>query len=280
LVAGLWAGPLIATSWGFDLVEEIEVSLVADAQARATIDRADLIFVDSDITHRRAEDRRREGQQIIQFPWGVNDEWFSNLAARGARERRPHPPVTLASTRSHEARYRVKDILRAFAAISPAPVDSFLELAGDGSLTPSLLALSRSLGIDERVRFLGRLDDSGLRSLLQRADVYVTASSVDGSSVSLLEAMASGIPVIASATEGNRQWISPEAGMLFPTADPIALATALASFVTGDKHSWATAHERARQAFDLVGEQAVWRRTCAQLRGWAELAIREHAASR
>ena len=78
----------------------------------------------------------------------------------------------------------------------------------------------------DRVQFAGQVRQDDLPDYYCSADLYVSASHSDGSSVSLMEALASGLPAIVSDIPGNREWITPgEQGWLFPDGDDEALAS-------------------------------------------------------
>jgi glycosyltransferase involved in cell wall biosynthesis len=99
-------------------------------------------------------------------------------------------------------------------------------LAGDGPLRPRLEELARSLGLAERVLFLGHRDD--VPALLASCDLFVLPSLYEGLPLSLLEAMASGRPAIATDVPGSNEVVHhAESGLLVPRADPLALADAI-----------------------------------------------------
>jgi glycosyltransferase involved in cell wall biosynthesis len=99
-------------------------------------------------------------------------------------------------------------------------------LAGDGSERPVLLALAKSLGLGDRVVFLGYRAD--IPTLLAACDLVVLPSLYEGLPLSLLEAMAAGKPVIASRIGGVDELVADgENGLLVPPGDPHALAGAI-----------------------------------------------------
>ena len=80
----------------------------------------------------------------------------------------------------------------------------------------------------DRVHFAGQVESERLPEYYRAADLYVSASHSDGSSVSLLEAMACGLPALVSDIPGNREWVEPQAnGWRFPDGDAEALAQGL-----------------------------------------------------
>jgi glycosyltransferase involved in cell wall biosynthesis len=96
--------------------------------------------------------------------------------------------------------------------------------AGSGSLAPALVARKDALGLGERVRFLGQVND--VAALLAAVDVVVMPSRHEGLGVAALEAMAAGRPVIASRVGGLPEAVG-DAGVLVPNGDARALAEAI-----------------------------------------------------
>jgi N-acetyl-alpha-D-glucosaminyl L-malate synthase BshA len=123
----------------------------------------------------------------------------------------------------------VKDqatLLRAFAEVARQRQDTDLLLVGDGPLRSSLEQLARSLGIGDRVRFLGVRHDVPL--ILRAVDVFVLTSVSEAASITLLEAMASGVPAVVTAVGGNPEMIHHNVeGLLVPRGDPQATAVAI-----------------------------------------------------
>jgi glycosyltransferase involved in cell wall biosynthesis len=104
--------------------------------------------------------------------------------------------------------------------------DVHLVIAGTGSCRAALESRATELGINHRVHFLGYRNDPA--SLLARADLFVLASHVEGLPLSVLEAMAAGVPVIATDIGGTREAVENEkTGLLVPTGDSNALASAI-----------------------------------------------------
>lgn len=110
----------------------------------------------------------------------------------------------------------VGDLIRAFEIASTTMPDKSwsLKIAGSGYLRNELEQLSEQLSVNDKVEFLGEIDD--LDSLYLGADIFLLPSHSEGMSNSLLEAMASGLPVIASDIPGNHDLIvDQENGLLF-----------------------------------------------------------------
>lgn len=101
-----------------------------------------------------------------------------------------------------------------------------LKIVGDGSERQRLESLSLELGLEKQVEFLGERSD--VPQLLRGAGFFVSSSLTEGISLTLLEAMAIGLPIVATAVGGNPEIILPEeTGYLCPSADHEALADAI-----------------------------------------------------
>ncbi|MBL8263135.1 MAG: glycosyltransferase [Xanthomonadaceae bacterium] len=123
----------------------------------------------------------------------------------------------------------VKDqamLLRAFARVHAEAADTALLLVGDGALRMELEAQAMAGGAGDAVHFLG--DRGDVRQLLQGFDVFALSSRSEGYSMALLEACASGLPIVATDVGGNREIVRHDAnGALVPAADEQAMSTAL-----------------------------------------------------
>ena len=101
-----------------------------------------------------------------------------------------------------------------------------LEIAGDGTCLTELQDWTRRLGLEDRVRFLGATHF--VHGVLSRARLFVLSSISEGVSLTLLEAMATGLPVVATDVGGNPEVVSHgETGLLVAPRDPAALARAI-----------------------------------------------------
>jgi glycosyltransferase involved in cell wall biosynthesis len=122
-------------------------------------------------------------------------------------------------------RKNVRGLLDALA-LQPGP-ETTLTVVGDGPQRPQLEQHARSLGIDDRVQFLGMLGRTAVRDALWNAHAFVLPSHHETFGVVLLEAMATGLPVIATTSGGPEDLVTPETGRLVPPGDTNALADAL-----------------------------------------------------
>ncbi len=146
------------------------------------------------------------------------------------RERHSLRPLLL-SNRNLEAHYRVDITLQAFAIVKQSWPGARLIIAGYGSEQARLMQWVESRGL-QNVVFLGRVEPEDMPKLYDEADIFVNSSVIDNQPVSILEAFASGLPVVSTPTgdiaamagHGRR-------GILIPRNNPVAMATAITALL-------------------------------------------------
>lgn len=118
-------------------------------------------------------------------------------------------------------------LIEAIAMAAPALPGLHLTLVGAGELRGVIENAVRLKGLGRQVTLTGWLDEAGVRNALIKAQALVLPSFAEGLPVVLMEAMAAGRPVIASAVAGVPELVTPETGWLVPAGDPAALAQAI-----------------------------------------------------
>jgi glycosyltransferase involved in cell wall biosynthesis len=135
-----------------------------------------------------------------------------------------------------------------------------LSVVGAGPEEDRLRGLIEHLGLEDRVRLAGALDGDHLLTELRDADVFVSSSHREGFGVAILEALATGLPVVATQSGGPMDFIGPEDGLFVPPGDADALARAIDS-IAGDLDCFdgASIARRALERFspEVVGAQLV-----------------------
>ena len=168
------------------------------------------------------------GARIEVIENGIELERYDPAADRGALRRQ----LGLDEARRYIANvarfHPIKDqamLLRAFRGVADRRPDVDLLLVGDGPLRPDLERLTRELRLEVRVRFLGVRRD--VPDILRAVDIFALTSICEAASLTLLEAMASGLPVVVTAVGGNPEIVRPgREGLLVPRGDAEATAAA------------------------------------------------------
>lgn len=142
-------------------------------------------------------------------------------------------------------------VIQALAALPPEK-RAELTLIGKGSLEPSLRRLVAGLGLEDRVRFIGAVDHAGIQEHYHRADILALATRYEGFCIPILEAMAAGLPVLASDTPPLGEILG-GTGMIVDNT-PEAFAQVLEGWISDPGPALALGREAARRARELDGE--------------------------
>ncbi len=161
-------------------------------------------------------------------------------------------PLALYTGRLHHAK-GLDDLVRAWGIVVERHADARLWIAGEGEFGPELAELISHSGLENSVLLIGAFDT--VDELLAAADVFVLPSHEEGMSLSLLEAMAAGLPVVATDIAGNRNLIDNEKhGILVPPGEPQRLAQGIGQILDHGETSLGLgrqARERVATEFSL-----------------------------
>lgn len=209
----------------------------------------------------------------VTFPWGLELGRFADLPRNVSADLRRSlgwaRETVLISTRSWEPGYGIETLLDAFATAARKIEDLRLILVSDGSLAPQVLERLKAADLQSRVHCPGRINEVDLPSWLGAADIYISSASSDGTSISLLEAMACELPAIARNRYGNLEWVADgETGWLVDCTDSLALAAGIGQAVA-ERDVWPAMGQKARQ---VVFRRADWNTNIAKISLAYELA--------
>lgn len=231
--------PLLVMSWGFDLLMEAQASDRARWIARYTLRHADMFLCDCRTVRDKAlELHPLDEARIIELPWGVDLQAFTPgppAEQRGTRFGWEDAFVVL-STRNWEPIYGTEILLKSFRIAFESNKRLRLVLVGSGSLSPFVRDFVSDPELRGAVHLAGAVAHEELPQYFQQADLYLGCSYVDGTSVSLLEAFASGLPVVVSDLPANREWVLPgENGWLAPAGQPREFERAILKAAAQDR---------------------------------------------
>lgn len=181
----------------------------------------------------------------------------------------PQHPLTLLHTGRLGYEKRVDQVLRAFALLVADFPQAHLEIVGIGPDEEMLKSLSSDLGIDDRVTFTGFVPHQDLPAICQKADLFITASTIETQGLVVLEAMSTGLPIVGVDALALPDLIHNEInGFLVPAEDELALSQASARLLSSPslRQEMGTASRRLAlehslpfiaQAYESLYEQAI-----------------------
>lgn len=173
----------------------------------------------------------------------------------------PHVPVTerpmTVLTVGRLLPVKGQDVLlRAFAMVVTHVPRARLVIIGDGTSRAELLRLAGELHLEDAVEFAGEHDAAGVRARLGEARVFALPSRSEGLPLALLEAMAAGVPAVATCVGGVPDVLVSGAGLMVPPDDPAALAEALSAVLLDAELASALAERGQRRARDFSAAAA------------------------
>jgi glycosyltransferase involved in cell wall biosynthesis len=195
---------------------------------------------------------RREAAKVAKFggrPTRIPNAVDAELFAPEEKGDPPERPTVLCVGRLHDAQKRLSDVIRAVAQL---PTDWRLEIAGSGPDREMLQRLAGSLGLGDRITFLGFVSEAhDLRALYRGASVLAIPSAYEGLPMVLLEAMSCATPPVGSDIAAIAEVISDgEDGLLVPVGDPGRLAAALLAAVPERHRLGAAARRKVTAEYD------------------------------
>lgn len=229
---------------------------------RPLIHRCDLLAVPSGFLVKTFE---HHGMQAVVLPNFID-------LTRFTRQSEPPRRPTILVARNLEPIYDIATALRAAARLRKDVWDLQMIVAGEGPEAGPLSTLARELGLESCVRFTGRVANQEMPALYRQASVVVNPSRVDNTPISILEALASGVPVVTTAVGGIPYLVEDgTSALLVRPGDPDAMAAAIARAI-GDgalrselaagarsvvcAHDWGVVGARIVRTYRAIAERA------------------------
>jgi glycosyltransferase involved in cell wall biosynthesis len=190
-------------------------------------------------------DYGKNQKDITVFPWGIDLELFSRKDRSEARRQLnlDAGKFIIIFNRHFEPVYGVSCLLEAFAKFSEGKSDVEMLMLSEGSGKTEALRYITEKGLDDKIRILGRVPNKDLPLLLSASDIYVSPSLSDGTSLSLLEAMACGTGLVVTDVPAIKEWVTADNGIMAPRGDSGMLAEAMEKYY------------RSRELVELHGER-------------------------
>jgi L-malate glycosyltransferase len=239
--------PLLTMSWGFDLLEDANCNKRMEDITRFVLQSSDWFTSDCQASKKVALKFGIKESRTTVFPWGVdllqfnpnNRDFYRHTI--GFKD-----DLLIVHTRSWEPRYGVNVALEGFWRALQVEPNLHLLMLGGGSQEHQIKNYVKEKAMSDRVLFHGYQQNEELANYYRAADLYLTASHIDGSSVALMESMACGCPALVSDIPANLEWITDgEQGWIFKDDDPKDLADKIIN-ISRNKKEISLQGEKAR----------------------------------
>ena len=196
--------PFITSLWGTDVYSFPQKSIVHKYVLKKVLNTSDYLFSTSNCMAQ--EGNKYTSKKMLITPFGVDTQMFS------PKPNKKNDTLVIGINKSLEKIYGLDILLKSYAEFANKNTDilSELRIAGKGSQYKYLRDLSSSLGIEEKVKFYGYLEENQMVEFLQNLDFAVFPSYYESFGVSALEAQACGVPVIVSDADGFMESTIPD----------------------------------------------------------------------
>lgn len=255
---GVWVGtllrkPLAVTIHGSDLRIALESSKFVRRLFIYVCKKADHVNCVSEVQKKELERLGVPSEEISTIPMGIDTAFLDTGKNRAVESRNRR--ITILSNRNLLPIYNVSLLIRAIPIVLKEEPETRFRIAGDGTERKALEREVESLNINSSVEFLGRVPHEQMPNLLSQADIYVSTSLHDGTSVSLLEAMGSGVFPVVTDIPANREWIiNGENGFLVSAGETESLASKIIDAI---RNRELLGKSRARNRL-IVEQKALW----------------------
>ena len=220
--------PLVITAWGSDILITPKKFLPSKWAVKYALSKADLITCDAGHVKEAMTKLGVKESKIRIINFGIDTQKFiPGLKDVKLKEKLGFANSRIIiSLRNLEPIYDIGTLIKSAPAVLKEVPEVRFIIIGKGSQGQELKNLSKTLGIENKIQFLGQIPNDELPKYLRIADVYVSTSLSDGGiAASTAEAMACGLPVVITNVADNKEWVANgENGFLIPVKNPHLLA--------------------------------------------------------
>lgn len=235
--------PHLSMVWGSDILIEPDKRWYFKKIVKKVMLQADHIQCDAEFVKKKIIiDYSVSAEKITVFPWGIDLHLFIPTDKFKARKilNLKEDEFIIIFNRSLEKIYGIEYLLKGFKDFAEGKPNVRLLILSTGTLQNKLLNYLSVNNLVNKVTFIGTVKNNKLPMYLGASDVYISTSLSDGTSLSLLEAMAIGKPVIVTDLPSIKEWVNDKNGIIIPTKDPVRILIALETYYNNhqliDKH--------------------------------------------
>lgn len=221
--------PLVMTAWGTDVNVYPDMNPLFRFLIRYSLLKADLITADAVALCESIQKLIDSDREVRLHQWGVDLRQFDCPVSPAIKNKaRENADFVFISNRRLRELYNIDKIIKAFAQAFPQMPGTKLIIVGDDIQSDELKAMAKELKISNHIWFTGWTEHQEMLDALRSSDVYLSVPNTDSTALSLLEAMAAGLPVITGDLEANHEWIEHQKnGLLVEPGNVEALADAM-----------------------------------------------------
>lgn len=257
--------PHLSMPWGSDILLEPDKSFILKRLVKKVMKTCNHVQCDSEFVKQKIiDDYNLPAEKITVFPWGIDLNQFKKMDKQAARKKLNigEDKFVLIFNRYFEEVYGIDQLLQAFKVFAEGKEDVFMLMLSDGSKKNEVLKFISEHSLEDKIRVIGRVRNSLLPDFLNSADVYISSSLSDGTSLSLLEAMACGVGLAVTDVPSIKEWVGEENGILAKRGDAASLAESMNKYYN-DRN---LIREHGNRNLKIAEERADWDKNYLKLK--------------
>lgn len=257
--------PHLAMPWGSDILTEPDKSFIRKRMVNRVMKTCDHVQCDAEFVKKKiVDDYGLDPESITVFPWGIDLSIFRKHDKSESRTRLnlKKSDFIILFNRYFEPVYGVQYLLEAFKKFSAGKDNVQLLMLSEGSGKNEAIKYITESGLEEKVSLIGRVPNAELPVFLNAADIYISPSLSDGTSLSLLEAMACGLGLVVSDVPAIKEWVDDKNGIVVPKSSSIELAAAMEKYYNNPE----LIHTHSAINIQIAAERADWDKNYLKLK--------------
>jgi len=251
--------------WGSDILTEPDKSFFRRRLVSKVIETCDHVQCDAEFVKKKIiKDYNKAAEKITVFPWGIDLGQFNKTNKTDARKalKLDNEKFIILYNRYFEPVYGVNYLLDAYREFSAGKDDVMMLMLSDGSGKNDVLRYITEKGLDDKIQLIGRVPNHELPLFLNAADVYVSPSLSDGTSLSLLEAMACGTGLIVTDVPAIMEWVNADNGLIVKKGSTPEIKKALEEYYINRE----LASTHGARNIEIAKERADWDKNYLKLK--------------
>lgn len=232
LAAHLDVHPHLSMPWGSDILFEPDSSHSIRRKVKEVMIQCDHVQCDAQFVKQKIiNDYSVLDSKITVFPWGIDLNLFQPSDKQKSRQKlKMDNRFTIIFNRYLEPVYGIKYLLEGFKDFAKGKNDVLLLIISDGHLKRDVNNFIHNNSLENKIKLLARVPNKDLPVYLNASDVYISPSLSDGSSLSLLEALACGKGIIVSDVPAIREWVTEQNGLVINRKGSTVVSQALNTY--------------------------------------------------
>ncbi|TET18890.1 glycosyltransferase family 1 protein [Candidatus Bathyarchaeota archaeon] len=258
--------PFILTSWGIEVLTLPDTNIFLKTLAKIAATKAHTIIADAKCLKEIWVQTGVPESKIKVVPFGVDMHLFNpkidGSIVRDELKIKEDDIVIISNRAFYNNQYNIECLVNAIPLILERHPNVKFILKGAGPLETYLKSLVKKLDVSQHVRFVGLVPYNEMAQYLKASDIYVSTCFVDSTSVSLLEAMACGLPPVVTDIPGNTEWITNgRNGLLYPPKDFAALAEKIVQLIENPTQR----KLYGQRCNKIIKQKATWEKSVAEV---------------